>query len=356
MVPGGSSSRATKPSYHQPRPPAVGPTPDLPVGPRGEHRRRMRSASAGGRRRTGALAWVALLGLLATACQASVENGAPGSDAARDDGATSADVRTPRDAGLPGDDAAFPPDTGEASDAGTPTDSGAPLDAGGGETDSGPAPIEPCAEIPGASFGTLSVSGPPSDRPPPEHADLNLELRGWTPVDHALGLVDISGPTDDLAPTLSTLFADDRVPAFVAGFAVHDWDWGCNCRASAITDPEVTLSAFGTAAGEVLEAPDSGYDIGDGYDLLVLYAADETVTLKYTREDNVVSGYTVHLHGVCVDPRLRALYEASARAGRGELPALRGQQPFARARGTSVLVAIRDTGRFMDPRSRKDWW
>ncbi|MCC7539641.1 MAG: hypothetical protein IT379_25690, partial [Deltaproteobacteria bacterium] len=194
------------------------------------------------------------------------------------------------------------------------------------------------------------------DRPPPEHGDLNLELRGWTPVDHELGLVDIDGPTDDIAPTLATLFADDRVPTFVAGFAVHQWDWGCNCRGGPIDAPEVTLSALGTDAGEILEAPDSGYDIGDGHDVLVLYIGDESVTLKYTREDNVVSGYTVHLQGVCVDPRLRALYHASDRAGRADLPALRGNQAFARARGDRVLVAIRDTGSFMDPRSRKDWW
>jgi hypothetical protein len=38
------------------------------------------------------------------------------------------------------------------------------------------------------------------------------------------------------------------------------------------------------------------------------------------------------------------------------LPALRGSQALGRARDASIGVAIRDTGSFMDPRSRKDWW
>jgi hypothetical protein len=89
---------------------------------------------------------------------------------------------------------------------------------------------------------------------------------------------------------------------------------------------------------------------------MVLYATYDTLTLKYTREDNVVRGYTVHLAGVCPEPRLLALYQSSNASGRGSLPALRGNQPLGRARGGSVLVAIRDTGAWMDPRSDKDWW
>ena len=42
--------------------------------------------------------------------------------------------------------------------------------------------------------------------------------------------------------------------------------------------------------------------------------------------------------------------------GRRHLPALRAGQPFGRANGDEIQVAIRDTGKFMDPRTRKDWW
>ncbi|MCL7454490.1 MAG: hypothetical protein M8467_15740, partial [Anaerolineae bacterium] len=66
--------------------------------------------------------------------------------------------------------------------------------------------------------------------------------------------------------------------------------------------------------------------------------------------------YTVHVENVCVEPSLLALYRQWDAAGRVRLPALRGGQPFGRARGTEIGVAIRDSGTFMDPRSRKDWW
>ena len=113
---------------------------------------------------------------------------------------------------------------------------------------------------------------------------------------------------------------------------------------------------MGVATGETLYLPDSGYDIGSGYEALVLYASEERITLKYTREDNVKEGYTIHVENVCVEPSLLALYRERNEAGRGDLPALRAGQPFGRARGAEIGVAIRDTGSFMDPRSRYDWW
>jgi len=57
-----------------------------------------------------------------------------------------------------------------------------------------------------------------------------------------------------------------------------------------------------------------------------------------------------------VEPNLLALYERMNAQGRGHLPALRAGQAFGRARDTEIRVSIRDTGRFMDPRVRKDWW
>ena len=146
------------------------------------------------------------------------------------------------------------------------------------------------------------------------------------------------------------------MPAFTTVYQVYDWDWSCNCRGDLLTNWDVTLAGMGVAPGEVLHLPDSGYNIGSGYDALVLYATEERITLKYTPEDHVVYGYTIHVENICVEPALLALYRAWNDAGRGELPALRGGQPFGRARGDEIGVAIRDTGSFMDPRSRKDWW
>ena len=206
-------------------------------------------------------------------------------------------------------------------------------------------------------FARVRHGSTPTDRPAAEHGDINLALRGWSPAPGtALGLIDVDGPTDTLAPKLFTLFADRRVPMIVANYRVHHWDWSTNARGGPITDWEVSLSGFGTRPGEIVQVPHGGRELAPGLEVMVLYADEQTITLKYTPEDNVVWGYTVHLYGVCVDPRLLALYRQLDAAGRAELPALRGEQPLGRARSGEVLVSIRDTGAFMDPRVRKDWW
>jgi hypothetical protein len=219
-----------------------------------------------------------------------------------------------------------------------------------------PLVVQGCQPLPGASYGTLPILGDPTDRPAEEHADLNLALRGYEPTDAYLGLVEYGPPTDPNSPQLTGLYSPARVPTFAAAYQVHHWDWGCNCRGPVITDPEVTL--LGVAAGphELVHVPPSGYDIGGGFEVLVLYAAENRITLKYTGEDNVVYGYTVHIENICVDPTLLALYEQWNAAGRSQLPALRAGQAFGYAVGPSFGVAIRDTGAFMDPRSHQDWW
>jgi len=213
-----------------------------------------------------------------------------------------------------------------------------------------------CQPIPGESYDVLSVLPPPTDRPAEEHGDLNLALRSYELTSATKGLVDYSGGTDDKAPQLPGLFADDRTPTFSDVYQVHHWDWGCNCRGPVITNPEVTLAGMEVTPGETIHVPVSGYEIGGGYEVLVLYASKERITLKYTREDNVVWGYAIHVENVCLEPSLLALYESWNKAGRDHLPALRAGQAFGRARSDEIGVAIRDTGAFMDPRSRKDWW
>ncbi|HNS53051.1 MAG TPA: hypothetical protein PKO09_17965 [Anaerolineae bacterium] len=215
----------------------------------------------------------------------------------------------------------------------------------------------PCCEpIPGVVYESIDVLGPPATPPAEQHPDLNLALRGYLLTDAFRGLVDYGGGFDPLAPQLYTLFADQRVPLFPSVSQVYDWDWEQNCRGEPLDDWDVTLAGMAVAPGEVLALPDSGYTIGQGYEALVLYASETRITLKYTREDNVVYGFTIHVENVCVEPSLLALYRACNDQGRGQLPALRGNQPFGRAQGTEIGVAIRDAGTFLDPRSRKDWW
>ena len=87
-----------------------------------------------------------------------------------------------------------------------------------------------------------------------------------------------------------------------------------------------------------------------------MYAERTRISLHYARNDYIAPGYGIHVENVCVDPTLLAKYQQADAAGRGSLPALKNWQVFGTSIGGEVDVAIRDTGTFMDPRSRKDWW
>jgi hypothetical protein len=215
--------------------------------------------------------------------------------------------------------------------------------------------VDLCTPVGGVSYDTLPISGPPTDRPAAEHPDLNVKLRGWAPADpsESRDFVDYGGDTDTLSPKLYSIYADDAFPGFGDLFVVGCWDGIAVCTEGGYP---VHIAGLLTDPGEVIEMPTSGYDIGDGFAAMVLYADEDSITLKLTREDNVVYGYTIHMVGLCVEPDLLALYRSMDAAGRESLPVLRGNQPLGRAGGSQVLVAIRDTGAFMDPRSRKDWW
>lgn len=207
----------------------------------------------------------------------------------------------------------------------------------------------------GETYGTLPpdvpYTGDASTQP-----DINLAVRGYTPTTAALDLVDYAGAIDPAAPQLYSLFGDNRTPTFNAAFKVYRWDWTCNCRGGPILKWAVTLLGMQTTPGEMIHAPVAGYDVGGGYGMLVLYAEAHRLTLKYTRDDNAIDGYTLHLEKLCVDPNLLALYQQLNAEGRNELPALLPGQPLGRALGTEIDAATRDNGSFLDPRSRKDWW
>ena len=223
-----------------------------------------------------------------------------------------------------------------------------------------------CATTSQTTFDLIPIEGTYIDRPDVAHADLNISLRGYTPVAMPLELQFYAGVTDADAPQLSGLFQPNRAGQIRRGYQVNDWLWACDgrpqgCSGDPISLWDVTMVGLATTPGEALSIPERGAAIyGGGYKAMVLYAAERQITLGYTRRDTVAAGYVVHIKDICLDPNLLALYRAQNNAegwrSTGRLPALRNDQIFGRALSDEVKVAIRDNGSFMDPRSGKDWW
>lgn len=225
-----------------------------------------------------------------------------------------------------------------------------------------------CLRTSANQYNAIPILGDP--RPslptPADDPDINLKVRGWVPTQGIQGLIDIGGDTHDDAPQLAHLFQPARLGTFSSLHQVYAWDWDAvcaqsaekpGCRGAPITQPEVTLVGLSATLDEPLYLPKRQLDILDGdYWALVLYAEETRLTLVYAREDSIVRNYVLHLEDLCVDPNLLALYQQLHAAGRHQLPGLSLDVPLGAARGESVLLAVRDTGSFMDPRSRKDWW
>lgn len=229
-------------------------------------------------------------------------------------------------------------------------------------------PPNACMPIPGVSYTSLGVVvGYEPGKPPPENnPDYRLLLLGYDWVDEYKGLVLYGGDFDPKAPQFYTMFTDGRTPAFVNTYRAHGWDWGTHQPLPPPPDNPwpVTVLGVGVTPLEIILTPDSGRDLQEpnGYDAMVIYASEQEIALKYTRDDRIsypppaTAGYTIYITGICVEPSLRTLYNQLNAAGRHELPVLRGGQPLGRAWSYQVDIAIRDNGAFGDPRSCKDHW
>lgn len=209
-------------------------------------------------------------------------------------------------------------------------------------------------------------------RPAYNHADKNIELRGYvanTDPNLKRELVDYGSGDPTQPPQFATLFSPPQVPPFAAFYRVHQWDWATSpepgTRREPIDVPPTTAVSFILPPGKTLHTPVSGYDIGGGQEVIVLFADADTVTLHYTREDSAATGYTLHLDQICTDPNLLNLYNAlDAATGpryqypnvHYQLPTLAAGQTFGTTSTLHMVVAIADTGAFQDPRSCDEWW
>jgi hypothetical protein len=206
------------------------------------------------------------------------------------------------------------------------------------------------------SYDTIEPISAPTDRPAASHPDINLMIRGYVETTGSMVLQNPVGDTDMKAPQFTSLLTNNQYPPITHLYKVYDWNWSTNTKGNLISDPTVSMFGIEATPGEPLHVLNSGYDIGGGYQVMVLYATKDAITMKYTREDNVVKGYAVHVQDIWVDPNLVSLYNQMNTSGRGSLPTLRGGQIYGIASTNVVKIAMRDTGTFMDIRSKKDWW
>lgn len=214
-----------------------------------------------------------------------------------------------------------------------------------------------CPNTSTQSYSSLRVS---SDSPRPGNAaqspEINLALRGYEEVNQKLGLVDYGGDTDPIMPpSIGTMF--NHIPAIVKTYQVHQWDWANNRRSPELESHyPVNLIGIATAIGEPLVGPKAGRQIGGGNVLMLIFATPTSATFVHGEGDNVGDGYFIHIDNFCVDPNLLTKYQSEDSAGRGSLPVIRTGQVFGYGNGSDVRIAIRDSGDWMDPRSKKDWW
>lgn len=217
-------------------------------------------------------------------------------------------------------------------------------------------------------------------RPAWNHADKNIKLRGYaanTSAGLLRELVNYGSDDPKQPPQLATLFAPARVPPLTAFYQVMSWNWADSpqpgTRGSALTKYPVTALGLQTSPGQELRVPTSGYGIGEGFQVIVIFADERTVAFRYTREDTGggdvgYTGYTLHLDNICTDPNLLALYNSldapsgpryqyvGRYAHSYNLPAMEAGKVFGTTRGSETVVSVVDTGTFMDTRSCNEWW
>jgi hypothetical protein len=200
-----------------------------------------------------------------------------------------------------------------------------------------------------------------------ENADFRLSVLGYEPVQAPLERVEYGGPTDANAPNFYNIFKPRREIAFAAAYKRRDWNWNESAPPPYGTpgglnnDWPVSVLDLVATQGEGIYIPRRNVSITSAglFSAMVLYADDDELTLHYGNRDVVDSGYVVYLTNFCVDPSLVSLYRAQLSEGKratGQLPMLTNDQIVGTAKQNFVTVAVRDSGPFLDPRSRKDWW
>ena len=213
---------------------------------------------------------------------------------------------------------------------------------------SSPPPSQPPAE----GFIQLGCSEP---NPPGTNKDYNIGLLRYHAVDPTFkDFVCIDHPQDPTDPPKFQSILG-RIPEIANVYAANDENYSY----------PVHLIGFRTTSREDIRVPSSGYPhIDQGYDVTVIYADDNSIALRYAKSDHVsylpdigtYGGYTVYIKDIDINDNLWQGVNFNCLNGTKNLPGLSAGNTIGKARGSEIVVAIRDTGSLMDPRWIPDWW
>ncbi len=102
--------------------------------------------------------------------------------------------------------------------------------------------------------------------------------------------------------------------------------------------------------------PSSGYNLGGGAQVLVsnVNASAGTISLQYTLDAGFGGNrYDLHLSGIEISPEI---VSAFSNREPGQLPALPAFYNLGKAKNNELIVAMADTGTFMNLLERNDFW
>lgn len=228
-----------------------------------------------------------------------------------------------------------------------------------------------CPPSSGNNYGSIDpIERYPSGDPPPErHPDLNIAaIRGYVQATGQKSPIDLSnGEVGEKTPQIWKI--TNTKPTIVSLYRIFSWVGNANTGKRGVPMPleddpaasvkQIQMIGIQTTKGESVKTPPVyGNPISPDYNAMVIFADDNNITLKYTREDNIGirNGYAIQIEGLCVDPNLLQLYNQLDSSGRNDLPAVSNEQVIGTANSNEIRVVIRDTGDFLDPRSKLDWW
>lgn len=228
-----------------------------------------------------------------------------------------------------------------------------------------------CPSSSSNSYGTIDpLEGYPAGDPPPQqNPDLNIiAMRGYVFANGEKFPIDLSsGEVGVKTPQIGKI--TQGRPTIVSLYKINSWigDFRSGKRGVPMPVPDdpaaavkqIQMIGIKTTPGERIKLPPVyGNPISPEYNAMVLFANENFITVKYTREDNIgiKNGYAIQIDGICVDPKLLELYNQLNSSGRGNLPALSNEQELGTGKESELRVVIRDTGDFLDPRSKLDWW